>query len=395
MGLQINTNVQAINAQRSLGMTNVRMGKALEKLSSGLRINRAADDAAGLAISEKLRAQIRGMQQASRNSQDGVSMIQTAEGALAEVHSILQRMRELAVQAGNSTLSSEDRTAIGEELLALRNEVDRIGNATKFNGQALLTGALTTTQSGGTLTVGSTQDNNVVSAIDVSKAAAGTTYTLTYTAATNALTLTNGTTNAAQTIIVLDATANTAGDKVLNFDQMGIKFTVTGPAQSAADAIGNALDADTVITAAGSGAATLQVGAESGQTMTVSFADMRSTALGSGVGNEVSDKVADNQAVSTIAKASALLTVVDDAVSNVSTQRGALGAAQNRIEHTINSLGIVVENLSASESRIRDADIAAVSSELVTAQILQQAGVSVLSQANQSPQAVLTLLQGR
>ena len=142
MSLQINTNVAALNAQRNLASTNHRLGTLFEQLSSGLRVNRAADDAAGLAISEKMRAQIRGMQQGQSNAQDGISMLQTAEGALNEVHGILQRMRELTVQAGNSTLSSSDRTAVGEEMLTLKNEINNIASRTKFNGQALLTGAL-------------------------------------------------------------------------------------------------------------------------------------------------------------------------------------------------------------------------------------------------------------
>src|SRR3546814_5291361 len=138
MAVIINTNVAALNAQRNLGITSSRTSKTLEKLSSGLRINRAADDAAGLAISEKMRAQIRGMQQGQRNALDGVSMLQTAEGALDEVHSILQRLRELTVQSGNSTLSSSDRTAIGEEMVALRSEIDNISQRTRFNGLSLL-----------------------------------------------------------------------------------------------------------------------------------------------------------------------------------------------------------------------------------------------------------------
>lgn len=392
MGLQINTNIQALNAQRNLSMTTARMGKTLEKLSSGLRINRAADDAAGLAISERLRSQIRGLSQANRNAQDAISMIQTAEGALAETHSILHRVRELAIQAGNSTLSADDRTAIGEEILALRNEIDRIGNSTTFNGQSLLTGALTTTQSGGAVVVGAAADNNTVSLVDVGGADAGTTYTLTYAAGTDTLTLTNGATTQSQSIVTT-AQAGTAGAKLFNFDQLGITFTLTGPAESAADAIGTALNTDTIVTAAGSGAATFQVGAEAGQTIAVTFADMRATALGSGVGSQLSDVIVDNQAVSDTTKASALLTVIDDAMDQVSVQRASLGAIQNRVEHTTISLGIAVENLSASESRIRDADIAAVSSDLVTQQILQQAGVAVLSTANQAPQAVLRLLQ--
>ena len=210
MGMSIRTNVQAVNAQRNLNMTNPTMGRALERVASGLRINRAADDAAGLAISEKLRSQVRGMGQASRNAQDGISMVQTAEGALAEVHAILQRQRELAVQAGNSSLSASDRTAIGEELLALKNEIDRISTATSFNGQNLLTGALTTTLDGASeIAVGAAISNNVVAAVDVSGADAGATYTFTYAAGTNALTLTNATTSVAETITF--ATAGAAG----------------------------------------------------------------------------------------------------------------------------------------------------------------------------------------
>ena len=180
MPLVINTNVQAVNAQRNLSMTGAKMGKALEKLSSGLRINRAADDAAGLAISEKLRSQVRGLQQGARNAQDGISMLQTAEGALNEVHGILQRMRELTVQAGNSTLSSSDRTAVGEEMLTLKNEINNIASRTKFNGQALLTGALSTTDGGtGTLKVGTAlaaTTDAAVSAVNVANLKAGTTY---------------------------------------------------------------------------------------------------------------------------------------------------------------------------------------------------------------------------
>ena len=503
MGMSIVSNVQAVNARRNLNMTNIKMGRALERVASGLRINRAADDAAGLAISEKLRSQVRGMGQASRNAQDGISMVQTAEGALAEVHSILQRQRELAVQAGNSSLSASDRTAIGEELLALKNEIDRISTATSFNGQNLLTGALTTALDGASelkvgtavatalaaaseLKVGTAISNNtisamnlstadagttftftynagtndltltntttaafetivfgsaggagdkvlnfatlgvsvtlngpaevaaddlgnalaaagtndiitaanVVTAVDVSGADAGTTYTFTYAAGTNALTLTNATTSVSQTITF--GTAGVVGDKVLNFGTLGISVILTGPAEAAADDLGNALAAagtNDVITAAGSGAASFQVGANAGQTIAVGFSDMRASAIGSGAGNQVSDKITDNQAVSTTAKADALIVILDDAIADVSTQRGALGAVQNRMESTINALGVSIENLGASEGRIRDADIAAVSSELVTAQILQQAGLSVLSQANQAPQAALALLQ--
>src|SRR3990172_5097012 len=182
MAMIINTNGSALNAQRNLAITNEKMSKTLEKLSSGLRINRAADDAAGLAISEKMRAQVRGMQQGMRNAQDGVSMLQTAEGALNEVHNILQRLRELSVQAGNTTLSSSDRTAIGDEMVALRSEVDNISVRTRFNGQTLLNGSLAVTDAGtGTLNADTATQNSAdvtVSSIDVGNAVGGTTYTL-------------------------------------------------------------------------------------------------------------------------------------------------------------------------------------------------------------------------
>ncbi len=152
MAMMISTNVSALNAQRNLSVTNEKMGETLEKLSSGLRINRAADDAAGLAISEKMRLQVRGMQQGQRNAQDGVSMLQTAEGALNEVHGILQRVRELTVQAGNTTLSTSDRQAIGEEMVALRSEIDNISTRTRFNGQTLLNGSLAVTVGAGAST---------------------------------------------------------------------------------------------------------------------------------------------------------------------------------------------------------------------------------------------------
>lgn len=391
--MRINTNVMAINAQRNLNITSMKLGRALEKLSSGLRINRSADDAAGLAISEKMRSLIRGLQQGSRNGQDGISMIQTAEGALSEVHGILQRMRELAVQAGNSTLSASDRTAIGEEMLTLRNEIDNIAARTKFNGLNLLTGSLATTQSGGNLIVGlslPTTTTADVSAVDVSKLRAGTTYTFTKVDADTAA-LSDGTTTV--NVDVLDGTIG--ADGVMNVAFTGAHqatITIVGAAaKTVSDVLGD-LNGKTIITAAGSGSASFRVGAESTDTITVSFDNMQAAALGP-VGFKLSTLITDNANVSTVAKANTLLTSLDQAIQDVSTGRAKLGAAQNQIEAAVNSLGVVSENLSASESRIRDADIAAVSSELVARQIMQQAGVSVLSQANSSAQNVLALLQ--
>jgi len=254
VSVRINTNIEALNAQRNLSSTAVTFSKSVEKLSSGLRINRAADDAAGLAISEKLRAQVRGLNQAQRNAQDGISMVQTAEGALNEVHSMLQRIRELAVQYANGTNDSDSQASIKAEVDALQSAIGDIASNTKFNGVALLTGG---------------------------------------------------------------------GD---------VDF---------------------------------QVGADKGQTLTVTFGDVDTSAA----------KVTDISTVDT------------------STLRGTFGAAQNQLEHTVANLGVAAENLTASESRIRDLDVASEMVNFTKTQILQQAGTAILAQANSAPQSILTLLR--
>ena len=399
MSMIINTNVMALNAQRNLGATSSLMGRALERLSSGLRINRAADDAAGLAISEKMRSQVRGMQQGLRNAQDGVSMIQTAEGALSETHAILQRMRELSVQAGSTLLSNSDRQAIGDELLTLRTEIDNIAVRTRFNGLNLLTGSLSVTASG---TVITNQPNDAADFVTVTVDANGADPSQTYTlskgtgAADFTITASGG---VAQTIAVADFTA--AGQsQVLNFDALGIKMTLS--ITTFVDGITGAAMVDSgtlplkgsALTLSGSGSASYRVGSESTDNIAVTFTDMRAAVLGAGGANDIADLVIDNNAVSTTALADALLTSVDAAIGQVSAQRGKLGAAQNQMEYAVNSLSVSVENLSAAESRIRDADIASVSSELVMRQIMQQAGVAVLAQANSAPQSVLSLVRG-
>jgi flagellin len=279
--MRIYNNVNAVNAQRNLSITGFALAKSIEKLSSGLRINRAADDAAGLSISEKLRAQIRGIQQAMRNAQDGVSMIQTAEGALNEVHSMLQRMRELAVQAANDTLTTEDRRAIYQELDNLRVEVDAIVARTSFNGKNLLDGTLVTTvdatseiRVGRTLTGGG--ETAHVFALDVSGAVPGRTYTFTYDAATDRLTLTRSGDNVSQTITISNIAAG--GSQVLNFSALGIKLTVTSTGGITADNLGVALTAgatNDIITASGDGSANMQVGPNSTHFFNVIFRDVR------------------------------------------------------------------------------------------------------------------------
>jgi flagellin len=265
MSLRIQNNVEAIGAHRNLMATNDKVAKSMERLSSGFRINRAADDAAGLAISERMRSQINGLAQANRNIQDGVSLVQTAEGNLDEVHSMLQRVRELAVQYKNGTLSSSDQAAIQTEVNQLASEIERIGTSAKFNGITLLANA---------------------------------------------------------------------------------------------------------------GAVTFQVGAGDSETITVS-----TISLGSSVGS-----------FSTLSGAGAI-SAIDAAISAVSSARATFGAVQNRLEHSMAATQVYAENLTAAESRVRDVDMAAEMVKLTKNQILSQAGTSMLAQANQAPQGVLSLIR--
>jgi flagellin len=395
MGVRINTNVEALNAQRNLGITAGVLAKSVEKLSSGLRINRAADDSAGLAISEKLRAQVRGLDQATRNAQDGISMIQTAEGALNEVHSILQRMRELAVQGANSTLTDTDRESINTELVALRAEVDRIASSTTFNGQKLLDGSLATSVSNASGVLGGDQvgTNSAVSKVDVSGAKAGTTYTIAQgTSGAGFLRMTatiNGSVVTQDDVAVAAGTAG--GSQVISFSTFGISLTVASSgADTAGDIEADLVTAGTVVTAAGSGAATFQIGANASDSLSVTFASMSVSALGIGTA------LTNFNASKTVGNANALITALDTAgqgLAVVSSTRASYGAVQNRLEHTVANLGVASENLAASESRIRDLDVAAEMVKFTKTQILQQAGTAILAQANQSPQAILALLR--
>jgi len=350
MGLQINTNVAAMNAYRNLSSTQNAMSTSLERLSSGLRINRAADDAAGLAISEKLRAQVGGLNQATSNAQDGISLIQTAEGALNETHSILQRMRQLAVQSSNDTNSDKDRGQIQKEVTQLNDELDRIAGATQFNGKALLDGTFA-----GKFQIGANADQNLN--VSITKMDAST---LGIKAATPSAKSANGAASADATGALKGSfTINTSGDVL--------------------DTGGN------------------KVGAYTDATKTVAWLDTSKTDLvfdksavdAAGAG---SFSVTDAIDVSTQAGANSALNTIDAAIDQVSGQRADLGAVQNRLQHTINSLSVASENASAAESRIRDTDMAKEMTSFTRSQILQQAGVSMLAQANQAPQSVLKLL---
>lgn len=277
--MRINHNIAALNTYRQLTINNTAGSKSLEKLSSGYRINRAGDDAAGLAISEKMRGQIRGLNQAERNAQDAISLIQTAEGALNETHSILQRMRELAVQSASDTNTDDDRKELQKEISQLLEEIDRISTDTEFNTMTLLNGD--------------------------------------YEPQASAL--------------------------------------------------------------------TFQVGANSGQVVSIQLNDMSAT---TGLGLSTTTVNLETRTGATTA-----IDNIDEAIKQVSSERAKLGAMQNRLEHTINNLGTTAENLTASESRIRDVDMAKEMMEFTKNSILQQAATAMLAQANQQPQGVLQLLQ--
>jgi flagellin len=542
--MRINHNIAALNTYRQLTMNNINGAKSLEKLSSGYRINRAGDDAAGLAISEKMRAQIRGLGMASKNSQDAISLIQTAEGALSETQSILQRMRELAVQSANDTNVTVDRDQIQKEINQLTTEVNRIGNATEFNTMSLLNGDLAKTtatsesvQNSGvvtmsyaskvfssagnigqaltsitlasgtgtflesTTTVGSTAqvkvtattaglsismtygtaittgttitdsitlDSNggysynnhgvsfsvsaanvaLISAgasINIANISAGTTGAAvsiysTYTTnsdASNAATLSNVSVTAINDnkfVRSFDISASTTGAtiKLLNsggatvdldtfifsalgsfvYNNHGISFTLNTTNMS----VGATMSGVVSLTSLGTTTNALtyndnslqfQVGANENQILSLDVSDMRATALAisstsagagfmstksvtNGTSSTASEYALD---VSSATAAAAAITTFNTAITNVSEERAKLGSVQNRLEHTINNLDVTAENLQASESRIRDVDMAKEMMEFTKNNILMQAAQAMLAQANQQPQGVLQLLR--
>ncbi|MDQ0424700.1 MULTISPECIES: flagellin N-terminal helical domain-containing protein [Cellulomonas] len=397
MGLSINTNVAALNAYRNLGTTQGDLSKSLEKLSSGLRINRAADDAAGLAISEGLRAQIGGTKQAVRNAQDGISVVQTAEGALTETHSILQRMRTLSVQAANDGgLSTSAKTNIQDEIGQLKDELTRIADTTQFNGRKLLDGSYD-----GRFQVGANTGERIdvkigtavdasglgVNGVDVTKLAAGIA-TAGATAAGAATTGAVGTAGSfelagdftkSETFDTLNGTVNYGGKSI---DLSTIEFKAGADATERLAALTGAIEAKlgTGITVAAAGT--------TGLTFTGSAAATAATQAEVDE-NNAATKISFTQA----SGADLAIKDIDKAIGSVSKLRSQLGAVQNRFDHTINNLNVAVENLSASESRIRDTDMAQEMVSFTRSQILSQAGTAMLAQAKNLPQSVLSLLQ--
>ena len=384
-------NMQAANASRMLNITASAQSKSTEKLSSGYRINRAADDAAGLSISEKMRKQIRGLDQASTNAQDGVSAVQTAEGALTEVHSMLQRMNELSVQSANGTNSQTDRDAIQAEVDQLSKEIDRVSETTKFNETYLLKGDTTSTKkvnfvnSQYAIADGVDlydKDGTQLDKDTLKKALAAGEKVYTDN---NATTLAEKGTDYAYATKLYDANGKeltadeaAASTGVLYADaEQKVKVADTGAAATTAGVLrSETVNADLSFN--------LHVGADSESTNKIAVQIGQMSSAGIGVaGIKVSTEDDATVAVDTISAA----------IQKVSTQRSSLGAIQNRLEHTIDNLDNVVENTTSAESRIRDTDMADEMVKYSKNNILQQAGQSMLAQANQSTQGVLSLLQ--
>lgn len=394
----INTNVASLNAQRNLNNSQGALQTSLARLSSGLRINSARDDAAGLAVSQRLGAQIKSLNQAMRNANDGISMLQTAEGAMDEMQNILTRMKELGTQAANGTVGSTERGFINTELVELRDEMQDIASRTNFNGQNLLTGSLSTS-----VNAGSTETNvgttivagTSVTALDVSKAKAGTTFTFTNPSGAN-VTLSDGTNS--QTVTVVAGTAGST--QTLDFSNLGIKLTLSSVSTETADNIAAGFAAsgnDTIVTASGSGATNLQIGsgtAAGTDTVAISFADMRINNSTASQISTLATALTNFNNTQSENNARTVMSAVDGALDYFSTQRATLGALQNRMQSSVASTAVAAENLSAARSRVRDADFAAETSALTRGQILQQAGQAMLAQANALPQGVLQLLRG-
>jgi len=378
--MRINHNIVALNGKRHLGINGQDLGKRMERLSSGMRINKGMDDPSGLSISEGMRAQLRGLSVGTRNAEQGTNLIQTAEGALNEVSAMLLRMRELAVQAASSTISDSNRLSINSEVTQLMAEIDRVANSTTYNGTSLLSGF------GNTVSTDTTASTSLVSATTgltqaiLSGAQAGT-YIFVDAASDSEVTIGNGTvTQTVRIGTVLDGdTVATGTTALVNFDRLGIAIALND------NYTDGDLDGTTLLISAGTGG-DLQVGpnASSVDRISVTLEDMRATGVKLNLGAI---------SMATQSSAQAALSPLDQAISVVTLVRGELGIQQNRLGYTIARNNVTFENLQASESTIRDADVAEEVSEFTRSQILTQAGTSLLAQANALPQNALTLLR--
>ncbi|MCE5235453.1 MAG: flagellin [Clostridiaceae bacterium] len=376
--MRIANNAMAINTHRQYTTNNANVANATEKLSSGYRINRAGDDAAGLAISEKMRAQIKGLTMASKNSQDAISLVQTAEGALTETHSILQRMRELSVQAASDTNDQNvDRAALNEEFTALKEEINDIAKYTKFNGKNLLNGDFSASQAKATGLVSSI-GVSVTEGAEVSSTTAAVTLTASYDAgAPNTITINSVDFDKDHTVGQIGTSGVTLDLSKVNWDDID-DATAMNQALFGADTA----PATVEVTFTDDKSMTIQTGADKGEELKV------------GIGSMTAETLKINDAtIETRENASNSIETVNKAINDVSTQRAKLGAYQNRLQHKINNLDTSAENLQAAESRIRDLDMAKEMTNYTKNNILVQASTAMLAQANAAPQGVLQLLQ--
>ena len=389
MGMVVRSNIMAVNAQRQLGMNNSQVGKALEKLSSGYRINRAGDDASGLAISEKMKAQIKGLDTASLNSQDGISLVQTAEGALTEVHNMLNRMSELATRAANGINEDTNRASLQKEVAKLQEEIDRISEGTNFNNLKLLDGSQT--YAGNEALIGKGTANGVMGlsveggnlstddtiTVNISGDSVGT---ITVTASDNTVVFT--TTQTGKGFYSITADVSKVTDESIKKAWAGV--TINFSVDQACDTTKNYVAGQQQFTAGKNNSMQLQIGdtADSFNQLKVSIGSMSSAALG-----------VDKVDISSQDGAAKAIDVIRNAIDRVSSQRASLGATQNRLEYTINNLDTASENLQAANSRIRDTDMAKMMMEYTKMNVLTQSAQAMLAQANQQPQSVLQLLQ--
>jgi len=399
MAQVINTNIMSLNAQRNLNTSGTSLATSIQRLSSGMRINSAKDDAAGLAISERFSTQIRGLDVATRNANDGISLAQTAEGAMVEIGNNLQRIRELAVQSANATNSGTDRDALNAEVTQLLKEIDRVANQTNFNGTKLLNGDFSGAlfqvgaDAGQTIGINSIVDSNINAL-----GKAGFLNDINLTGATGTTATASGTISG---ISVKVQAAGASAPTEIKFDD--IKIAVGDNAKAVNTKIAQALNDkmdQTGLYAEVSGGNVKLTSIKAGQTVD-------SIAMGAGNATDVTFAAVTQTAVTTLqsdihledlditsfVNAQKALEVVDKALTAVNSSRADMGAIQNRFSSTISNLATTSENLSASRSRIRDADYAKETAELTRTQILQQAGTAMLSQANSSTQNVLSLLR--
>jgi len=377
--MRINTNVSALNAQRNLSNTTRALEQSIQRLSSGFRINRSGDDAAGLSIANKLRAEVRGLSQAGRNAAQAGAILQIADGAIQTISTILERMKELASQAASDNVTDQDRVKIEAEFTSLRSEIQRIVDTTKYQGKKLLDGSF-----GNTVNAASSTADDAgtgVYAIELSGTPAAT-YTFTDAAGTDVVTLSDGTTSESVSV-----TAD--GKQTLSFSRFGITVKLsTDYVASTANAAGS-LDGKTIVVDAGSSGGSFLV-SSSGQYTSNDLITLGTFDLTTGA----SGLALDDDSLASASSARTALTAIDSAIATLNAAIGTVGAAQNRIDMAAQNVASMLQNTMASESVIRDADLAAEMVEFTKAQILQQAGTAMLAQANAAPQTILQLLRG-